>query len=462
MTVRKRPRRPRARPRGPAPAAGGGRLTSYHPPSAHPPSAHRPASHRPDASELDLLVDFLEFIDIGGALPLSELLNRVLIKARRLTDAEAGSIFVVRGSGSKRVLEGGSLQNDAIDVTTQRLVLPLSQSSNGGHVAITGETLFLDDLYNIEGRSFSFNSAVDRSLNYVSRTMLAFPLVNEHGSIVAVVQLINRRPPGSDRPLPFEPRHAALIAPVNHFAGRAIERAAMTDAILRKNQRLREQRRLIADLHAETEDAFMLSIRLLAKAAELSDEVTGNHIIRVNEYSYALAMRLGRPRAWCNEIRYSAQLHDVGKMSVDAAVLKKKGKLNETEWEEMRRHPLYGYEILRTSPRLGMAADIARGHHEKWDGSGYPAQLKGEAIPLSARIVAVADVYDALRSARPYKPGFSHEEACRIILEGDERIDPGRHFDPRVLAAFAAGHDEMARIWASFQDDSLNQPHDER
>ncbi len=447
MTVRARPQRSRAAPRGAGPPDAAGKLASYHPPSARPP-----LPHRPNAAELDLLIDFLEFIDIGGALPLGELLHRVLIKARRLTDAEAGSIFVVRGSGSRRVLEAGSLQNDAIDLTTQRLVLPLSESSIGGHVAITGETVFLDDLYEIKGRTFTFNAAVDKRLGYVSRTMLAFPLVNERGSVVAVVQLINRRPKGSDRPLPFEPRHAALIAPVNHFAGRAIERAAMTDAILRKNQRLREQRRLIADLHAETEDAFMLSIRLLAKAAELSDEVTGNHIVRVNEYSYALAVKLGKPRAWCNEIRYSAQLHDVGKMSVDAAVLKKKGKLNETEWEEMRRHPLYGYEILKTSPRLGMAADIARGHHEKWDGSGYPAHLKGEEIPVAARIVAVADVYDALRSARPYKPGFTHEEACRIVLEGDERIDPRSHFDPQVLAAFAASRDEMARIWSSFQD----------
>jgi HD-GYP domain-containing protein (c-di-GMP phosphodiesterase class II) len=414
-------------------------------------SAARLAS-LPDGIKLDALIDFLEFIDIGGAPKLRELLHRVLIKARRLTDAEAGSIFVVRGRGNHRYLETGSMQNDAIDVTAQRLELPVSDASIGGHVARTGETLFIDDLYGIKDRPFTFNAEVDRRFRYVSRTMLAFPLVSERGSIVAVVQLINRRPPGSDRPLPFEARHEALIAPVNHFAGRAIEHAATTEAILLKNKRLREQRRLIADLQAETEDAFMLSIRLLAKAAELYDEVTGNHIVRVNEYSYALATRLGRPRKWCDEIRYSAQLHDVGKISIDAAILKKKGKLTDGEWDEMRRHPVHGYEILRTSPRLGMAADIARGHHEKWDGSGYPAHLAGEDIPLSARIVALADVYDALRSTRPYKRGLTHEETCRIILDGDERIDPRRHFDPRILAVFAAGQDEMARIWSSLQD----------
>jgi HD-GYP domain-containing protein (c-di-GMP phosphodiesterase class II) len=417
------------------------------------PSSHAAGKASvPDDAQLDALIDFLEFFDIGGALKLHELLHRVLIKARRLTDAEAGAIFVVRGRGNSRYLEAGSLQNEVIEMTAQRLTLPISETSIGGHVALTGETLFIDDLYDIKGRSFAFNAEVDRRLKYLSRTMLAFPLVNERGSVVAVVELINRRPPGSERPLPFEARHAALIAPVNHFAGRAIERAATTEAMLQKNKRLREQRRLIAALHAETEDAFLLSIRLLAKAAELYDEVTGNHIVRVNEYSYALATRLGRPRLWCDEIRYSAQLHDVGKISIDAAILKKKGKLTDAEWDEMRRHPLHGYEILRTSPRLGMAADIARGHHEKWDGSGYPAHLAGDDIPLSARIVALADVYDALRSARPYKPGLTHEETCRIILDGDERIDPRRHFDPRILEVFAAGQDEMARIWSSLQD----------
>jgi HD-GYP domain-containing protein (c-di-GMP phosphodiesterase class II) len=411
-----------------------------------------PAGRRPEGAELDLLVDFLEFIEGASGAPLIDLLDRVLLKARRLTDAEAGSIFVVRGRGKHRHLEAGPMQNDAVDLTAQRINLPITDTSIVGYVALSGETLFIDDLSDIKGHPFVFNATVGRQLNYISRTMLAFPLVNERGTVVAVVQLINRRPPGSAAALPFEASHAALIAPVNHFAGRAIERTATTEAILLKNKQLREQSRTIARLQAETEDAFLLSIRLLAKAAELYDEVTGNHIVRVNEYSYALATRLGRPRAWCDEIRYSAQLHDVGKMSVDAAILKKKGTLTDEEWREMRRHPIYGYEILSTSPRLGMAADIARGHHEKWDGTGYPAGLKGEAIPLSARIVALADVYDALRSSRPYKPGLSHEAACRIILEGDERIDPVRHFDPRLLEAFAAGHEEMERVWATLQD----------
>jgi HD-GYP domain-containing protein (c-di-GMP phosphodiesterase class II) len=139
-------------------------------------------------------------------------------------------------------------------------------------------------------------------------------------------------------------------------------------------------------------------------------------------------------------------------MSIDAAVLRKKGALDPAEWTEMRRHPLYGYEILRQSPRLAMAADIARCHHEKWDGSGYPAGLAGEAIPLAARIVAVVDVYDALRAPRPYKEGLSHEEACRVLLDGDARTRPAEQFDPALLALFRTHHAAFDAIWTKLRD----------
>jgi HD-GYP domain-containing protein (c-di-GMP phosphodiesterase class II) len=422
--------------------------------AAHPrAAAEPPAAGRAAGGDLAPVLEFLEFIDEKGDQPLGTLLEHILVKARQLTRAEAGTIFLIRHKGTRRWLEPGSIQNDALKLSPRNFVLPISKESIAGYVAETGETLFIDDLYDLPPDApYVFRKETDRLLGYRSATMLAFPLTNGKGGVVAVVQLINRRSGSGEGVVPFDRTHAALIAPVNHFAGRAIERAELTETILHNNRRLREQRRTIAALQAETEDAFLLSIRLLAKAAELHDEVTGNHIIRVNEYSYALARAAGQPRAWCDEIRYSAQLHDVGKMSVDAAVLKKKGGLTPEEWEEMHRHPRYGYEILRVSPRLGMAADIARCHHEKWDGTGYPAGLAGEDIPLAARMVALADVYDALRSSRPYKEGHSHDEACRIMIEGDERIDPRAHFDPALLAVFAEHADEMGEIWDALQD----------
>ena len=172
----------------------------------------------------------------------------------------------------------------------------------------------------------------------------------------------------------------------------------------------------------------------------------------MQQYSLLLAKALNVSLEDREIIRKGALLHDIGKISIPDAILFKQGLLSEQEWEVMRSHPIRGEEICRPMKSLWPVLPIIRNHHERWDGSGYPAHLKGEEIPLSARIVAVADVYDALRSARPYKPGFSHEETCRIILEGDERIDPRAHFDPQVLAVFAASRDEMARIWSSLQD----------
>jgi HD-GYP domain-containing protein (c-di-GMP phosphodiesterase class II) len=400
-----------------------------------------------------VLVDFLEFIDRGRTYSLERLLERVLLKARQVTHAEAGTIFIVRRDGARRHLEPGSVQNDAVRIARRKLLLPVTRRSIAGYVAATGETLFLDDLYAIpKQRPYRFHHESDAATGYLSKTMLAFPLRNDEGAVVAVVQLINRRPPGSKRPLPFQKRHAALIAPVEHFAGRAIERSALAETIVAANERLKAQQATISALQRETEAAFKLSVHLLARAAELHDEVTGNHILRVNEYAYALARAAGQPAAWCAEIRYSAQLHDVGKMSIDAAVLRKKGALDPAEWTEMRRHPLYGYEILRQSPRLAMAADIARCHHEKWDGSGYPAGLAGEAIPLAARIVAVVDVYDALRAPRPYKEGLSHEEACRVLLDGDARTRPAEQFDPALLALFRTHHAAFDAIWTKLRD----------
>jgi HD-GYP domain-containing protein (c-di-GMP phosphodiesterase class II) len=409
---------------------------------------------------MTVLLEFLEFIEATPTPRVHDLLDRVLFKSRTLTGAEAGTIFIVRRSGRRRFLESMSIQNDRIDMAAQRFTIPVNSKSIAGHVALTGKTVRLADVHRIPASaSYSYNPSVEREYDFDMHSMLCFPLKNHAGAVIGIVQLINRLDKSKRRYIPFTASQGALIQPINHFVGGAIERADMLERISDQNVRLAtrsrtlaRQRRQIASLKDETEEAFQLSIRLLARAAELHDEDTGNHIIRVNEYSYLLAERLGMPKAYCDEIRYSAQLHDIGKMSVDQAVLKKRGTLDAADRAEMNRHPDYGYKILIQSDRLKMAADIARCHHEKWDGTGYPRGLKGEAIPLSARIVQLADVYDALRSPRPYKTGFSHEEARRIILEGDGRIDPKGHFDPALLALFAKHDRDFDQIWRSLAD----------
>nr|WP_246512810.1 HD domain-containing phosphohydrolase [Azospirillum picis] len=396
----------------------------------------------------------MEFIEGAPNQSLRALSDRVLRKCREVTGAEAGTVFMLRGQGKGRRLEAVSAQNDLIRTRSTLFTVPVNQTSIVGYVASTGETLLLDDAYAIPGeRPYRFNPGFDQNTGFRTRSIMAFALKGFRDRPIGVVQLINRRPvAGEAGPPTFLADHEQMIAPVNHIVGRALERAATLERLTERNRALMQERRRVAELQVETERAFMVSVNLLARAAEVHDEETGNHILRVNEYSYALATWAGCNRAFCKEIRFSAALHDVGKMSVDQAVLHKKGRLDDRELAEMRRHPVYGHDILVTSDRLKMAAEIALYHHEQWAGTGYPMGLKGEEIPLAARIVAIADCYDALRSPRPYKPSFSHEKSVDILLNGDDRIRPADHFDPRLIALFAQHHAEFDAIWERLKD----------
>jgi HD-GYP domain-containing protein (c-di-GMP phosphodiesterase class II) len=409
---------------------------------------------------MDALREFLEFIESSKPESVEKLMRRVLVKSRELTGAEAGTIFIVRGRGRSRRLEAADSQNDVIAVKPASFVVPMTTSSIAGYTATTGETVFVENLYDLpRSVPFTFDRRFDKRHGYHSRSMLSFPLLNYDRKVVGVVQLINRRSNETDEPLGFNEEQAGLIVPVNHIVGSAIERTDMLHRIKAQNVRLRdrnktlaEQRERIAALQDETEEAFQLSINLLARAAEVHDTNTASHVLRVNEYSYFIARKHGMPKDFCDEIHYSAQLHDVGKMSVDGMVLRKKGPLDEDERAEMNQHPFFGYQILESSDRLQMAAAIALNHHERWDGSGYPNGRQSEEVPIEARIVSLADIYDALRSARPYKPGFSHEESVKILLEGDDRLDPDGHLDPELQRLFARHHTGMAEIWDRLSD----------
>ncbi len=207
----------------------------------------------------------------------------------------------------------------------------------------------------------------------------------------------------------------------------------------------------LSDELRETEKAFIYTIEALARACEAAEEQTGRHILRVNRYAGALAANMRLSAEFVDVISYSAQMHDVGKIKIPAEILLKKGALNEKEMRLMMMHPVFGEKILGDSPRLRVAREIAIAHHENWDGSGYPFGLKGEAIPLAGRLVKLADVYDALRSTRSYKDPLSHGETVRIFREGDERVNPGAHFDPALLATFFQIEHIFERIYESLE-----------
>jgi putative two-component system response regulator len=205
------------------------------------------------------------------------------------------------------------------------------------------------------------------------------------------------------------------------------------------------------------------TLHIMISFAEFRDEDTGNHVKRTQEYVRVLATRLWELGLHHDQldphrirlIAKSAPLHDIGKVAIPDSILLKPAKLTPEEFEVMKGHPMHGWDMLhRAASRLGedtdflrYAMEIARSHHEKWNGSGYPDRLVGEGIPLSARLMAVADVYDALISRRPYKEPFPHEAAMRMIDEGS-----GQHFDPQIVQALHDTEDTITAIAREWQD----------
>ncbi|MCF7935330.1 MAG: HD-GYP domain-containing protein [Synergistales bacterium] len=188
-----------------------------------------------------------------------------------------------------------------------------------------------------------------------------------------------------------------------------------------------------------------LAVRLQHVSATYHDE-TGEHLRRIRAFSVFLAEQYGLNRQNVEDIGLYSMLHDIGKLRVPREILLKPGPVTEEEFGEIKRHVHYGVEALGNATWLSMAREICLYHHERWDGSGYPEGLSGRRIPLSARIVGLADVYDALRTSRVYKPAFSHQKTTRIILEGDGRVQPD-HFDPDLLEIFRANHHIFERIY---------------
>ncbi|MGE0827519.1 MAG: HD-GYP domain-containing protein [Candidatus Binatia bacterium] len=203
----------------------------------------------------------------------------------------------------------------------------------------------------------------------------------------------------------------------------------------------------------ELEHAHYESLLRLTRAMRYKDDESAAHIERISHYSQLIALHLGLSEQEAYLISAAAPMHDVGKIGVPDEILLKKGPLTPDEWEVMKKHAGLGASLLKgtPSPLLEMAGQIALTHHERWDGSGYPQGIQREDIPLVGRIVMLADQYDALRSARPYKAAFSHEQTCEIILNGDGRTLP-HHFDPQLLDAFRDLREELRMIYGHLCD----------
>ena len=236
---------------------------------------------------------------------------------------------------------------------------------------------------------------------------------------------------------------------IKPFSPEVVMARIRTQLALSSQQRHLEQ--LVRMRTRELEETGLEIIRQLGRASELRDCETGMHVHRVSDYSYHIALAAGLSENHASLIRTVAPLHDVGKIGIPDHILLKQGALTPEEWKIIQSHCELGYQIIgkHDSELLRTAALCAYCHHEKWDGSGYPQRLKGEEVPLVARILAVADVFDALTCKRPYKPAWPMEQAVAEV----QRIS-GSHFDPAIVSAFLAAFPEIEAVKRAFSEEN--------
>jgi len=287
-----------------------------------------------------------------------------------------------------------------------------------GYAALSKETQIVVDAYN----DYRFNREVDKTTGYLTQTILSVPLLDNQENTIGVFQALNKKESI------FTNVDAELLLLISNYAASAIENAILYD-------KLRDTQTKI--------------INKLASAAEFKDQETSKHTKRVGLYSALLAEKYGLSRDDITKIELAAPMHDAGKIGIADKLLLKPGKLSDEEFDVMKTHAKLGHDLLfdEENEYLKTAALIALEHHEKWDGSGYPMSKKGEEISIYGRIVAIADVFDALISTRPYKAAWSFKKAHAHLQKNS-----GTHFDPTLIDLFDKNIEKIHAIYQELKD----------
>ena len=394
-------------------------------------------------------------IELSQINDLDILMERVLLRARQFANAEAGSIYIREGQW----LHFTYTQNETLQrklAIGEKLVystfkVPIDEKSIAGYVAATGQALNIDDVYTLDVTlPYNFSKKFDETVGYKTQSILTIPLQNSRGEILGILQIINTRDP-SGKIGRFDASDEKMM---RHFAGVAavaLERAQMTRALI---------------------------LRMIRMAEMRDPRETGPHVNRVAGFSVEIyeqwAMRrhidpqeIDKTR---DVLRMAAMLHDVGKVATSDLILKKPARLNADEYEVMKQHTIQGARLFqnRQSDFDEAAGIVALSHHERWDGNGYPGYIdfetgrpikgfilpsglargkKGTEIPLFGRIVALADVFDALSSKRSYKEAWDENT---ILAQIDRNA--GSHFDPELVEIFFSRYEILKAIRDRYKD----------
>ena len=378
-------------------------------------------------------------LEVNQISDLDVLLEKILSEARNLVHADAGSIYIKEGE----TLKFSYAQNDTLQAKLKpgkKLIyttfsMPLDNNSIAGFVANNGSTSNIPDAYKISpALPFAFNSDYDKKAGYHTKSILTVPLNNNRKQTIGVLQLINAQD-DQDNIVAFLDEDEPLIMHFANYAANAIERAQLTRTTI---------------------------MRMISMAELRDPKETGAHVNRVAAYSLELYETYARKKKIPDHqvdlqkdaLRMAAMLHDVGKVAISDLILKKPGKFTDEEYEKMKMHTLLGAQLFRgaRSEFDEIAEEVALNHHERWDGKGYPGHVdittgkpltghkdgngkalgkKEDEIPLFGRIVALADVYDALSSKRVYKDAWDEDKVLEAIKEGS-----GTQFDPFLVDLF--------------------------
>lgn len=348
-------------------------------------------------ARLDLIYEVSK--KVGSVPRITEMLEQVIKMTQKTLNASAASILLFRDNDQELYFEVAS---GPVGKALRQVKLS-TQYGIAGQVARTGEPLIVNDVT----RSENFHKMIDDYTGFSTKSLVCAPLA-VHKKILGVVEVLNKL----DGTI-FEDQDLDSVISVANTAAMAIENTKLHQTVL---------------------DAYKSTIKTLAATIDAKDPYTRGHSQRVMEYSLLTGTNLSLSTEEMEILEYASILHDIGKISIDSAILNKPGPLTEAEWEIIQEHPSVGATLLRGITFLEKASDLVLYHHERYDGSGYPTGLKGDALPLGARIIAVADAFDTMTTDRSYRSAVTVDEALEELNRCSEK-----QFCPVAVKAFSSG-----------------------
>ncbi|WP_455756615.1 HD-GYP domain-containing protein [Sulfurimonas sp.] len=356
--------------------------------------------------QINVLLDF--GILISKEKDLDNLLVIMADYAKTLLEADRCSIFLADHESNELY--------STIAHGEDEIRFPMDKGI-AGYAVKSKEIEIVVDAYD----DFRFNKKVDEETGYVTSSIVTVPLINCNDEVIGVFQALNKTD-GS-----FTASDAQTLLLISNYAASAIENAYLYNGM------------------KESQEKLILKI---STAAEFKDNETSEHTKRVGLYAKLIAQHYGMSEEDVELTHITSPMHDAGKIGIADNILLKPGKLTDDEFETMKKHTLFGYDLLHDeNEMLATAGIIAKQHHEKYDGSGYPEGLKADEINIFARITAVADVFDALTSERPYKKAWSFEDAMEYLKE-----QSAKHFDPKFIEIFVREEKSVREIYTTYKD----------